>query len=125
MPKKVKSEEIKEKSKKTVKAPEYLPNIYTGFTGQYPEIARALDNLAEVCQKSGPLDKKTSELFKLGVAIGVNSEGSVRSHARRALEEGNSIDEIRHAVLLSITTAGYPHAMAAYKWVEEVLEKNQ
>ncbi len=125
MPKKDALIKSQEKDQKPVKDLEYLPGIYTGFTGQYPEISQALDNLAKICQKSGPLNKKTSELVKLGVAIGLNSEGSVRSHARRALEAGSSADEIRHAYLLSMTTAGYPHTMAAYKWIEEVLSKNR
>jgi alkylhydroperoxidase/carboxymuconolactone decarboxylase family protein YurZ len=40
--------------------------------------------------------------------MGLNSEGGVRSHTRRALEEGVTADELRHAVLLTFTTAGFP-----------------
>jgi 4-carboxymuconolactone decarboxylase len=68
-------------------------------------------------------DKKTSELIKLGMAIGINSEGAIRSHTRRAMREGISTDEIRHVVLLAFTTCGFPHTIAAFKWVEEVLDK--
>ncbi len=101
----------------------YLPDVYKGFYRQFPSVGKAIDNLAEVCQKAGPLDSKTAELIKLGIAIGINSEGAVRSHARRALAEGISADRIRHVVLLAFTTAGFPHTIAAHKWVEEVLEK--
>jgi alkylhydroperoxidase/carboxymuconolactone decarboxylase family protein YurZ len=81
--------------------------------------------LAKACHNAGPLDKKSRRLVKLGIAIGINSEGGVRSHARRALQEGISPEEIRHAVLLAFTTAGYPYMIAAYQWVEEVIRSHQ
>jgi len=101
----------------------YLPDIYKDFIKQYPEIYKSYDDLANRCHKAGPLDKKTRRLVKLGIAIGMNSEGGVRSHARRALEEGILPEEVRHAVLMAFTTIGFPNMIAAYQWVEEVLEK--
>ncbi len=101
----------------------YLPNIYTEFQQQFPEIARAYDELAVKCHSGGPLEEKTRRLIKLGIAIGLSSEGGVRSHTRRALEEGITADEIRHAVILAFTTAGFPTMIAAMKWVDEVIKK--
>jgi 4-carboxymuconolactone decarboxylase len=101
----------------------YLPGTYMEFIRRYPKISKAYADLSNSCHKAGPLDKKTRRLVKLGVAIGINSDGAVRSHTRRALEEGISPEEIRHVVLLSFTTAGFPYMIAAHNWVEEVLEK--
>jgi alkylhydroperoxidase/carboxymuconolactone decarboxylase family protein YurZ len=101
----------------------YLPEIYQDFRKRFPEIARHHDTLAQSCNNWGPLDSKTRRLVKLGIAAGLNSEGAVRSHVRRALEEGISPDELRHAVLLAFTTAGYPAMNAAIKWAEEVIGK--
>src|SRR4030042_5124326 len=101
----------------------YLPEIYKEFQKKFPEIAKAYDGLALSCHRAGPLDKKMRRLIKLGIAIGINSEGGVRSHARRALGEGISADEIRHAVLMATTTAGFPTMIASMKWVEEVIKK--
>jgi len=103
----------------------YLPEIYKDFVNQYPEISKSYDDLADACHKAGPLDKKTRRLVKLAVSVGMNTEGGVRSHARRALQEGISPDEIKHVVLLSFTTSGFPNMIAAYKWVEEVIEKSK
>lgn len=103
----------------------YLPGIYKEFQQQFPEVTKAYDELAAKCHHWGPLDEKTRRLIKLGIAIGLNSEGGVRSHARRALEEGISADELRHAVLLAFTTAGFPMMMAAMKWVDKVIEKHK
>ena len=101
----------------------YLPNIYREFQQRFPEIAEAYDELAVKCHGWGPLDEKTRRLVKLGIAIGLNSEGGVRSHARRALAEGVTSDELRHAVLLAFTTAGFPTMIAAMKWVDMVIQK--
>jgi 4-carboxymuconolactone decarboxylase len=101
----------------------YLPDVYKDFIKQYPDINKSYDSLANSCHKAGPLDKRTRRLVKLGIAIGMNSEGGVRSHARRAIEEGVSPDEVRHAVLMAFTTAGFPHMISAFRWVEEVIEK--
>ncbi len=103
----------------------YLPDVYREFQQKYPEIVKAYDELALKCHCWGPLDEKTRRLIKLGIAIGLNSEGGVRSHARRALEEGASADELRHVVLLAFTTAGFPTMIAAMKWVETVIEKHK
>jgi alkylhydroperoxidase/carboxymuconolactone decarboxylase family protein YurZ len=101
----------------------YLPDIYKEFKKQFPEVAEAYDELALKCHRWGSLDAKTRQLIKLGIAIGLNSEGGVRSHARRALQEGIQGEELRHVVLLAFTTTGFPAMIAAMKWVEEVIEK--
>jgi 4-carboxymuconolactone decarboxylase len=101
----------------------YLPDIYQEFKQEFPDIAAAYEELAVKCHSWGPLDEKTRRLIKLGIAMGTNSEGGVRSHARRALEEGITVDEIRHAVMLAFTTTGFPTMIAAMKWVDEVIEK--
>jgi 4-carboxymuconolactone decarboxylase len=103
----------------------YLPNIYKEFQRQFPEIAKAYDELALKCHGWGPLNEKARRLIKLGIAIGLNSEGGVRSHARQALAEGVTTNELRHAVLLAFTTVGFPTMIAAMKWVDEVIDKHE
>ncbi len=49
----------------------------------------------------------------------------MKSHTRRALAEGITADEIRHAVLMALTTAGFPTMIGALKWVEKVIAKNK
>ena len=104
---------------------DYLPEVFKDFQKQFPDLAAAHEDLALKCNNWGPLDEKTRHLIKLGIALGLNSEGAVRSHARRALEAGVSADELRHAVLLAFTTAGFPVMMAAMKWVNEVVGKHK
>jgi len=103
----------------------YLPEIYQEFKQHFPEVVKAYDALAATCHQCGSLDQKTRRLIKLGIAMGLSSAGGVRSHTRRALEEGVSPDELRHAVLMVLTTAGFPTMIASMKWVEEVIEKSR
>ena len=104
---------------------EYLPDLYKEFRHRFSDISKEYDNLAIKCHKWGPLDEKTRRLVKLGIAIGLCSEGAVRSHTRRALESGATPDEIRHVVLLSFTTIGFPNMNAAIKWIEAVPGMNK
>jgi 4-carboxymuconolactone decarboxylase len=99
-----------------------IPRTHRRFREVYPKVAEAYERLGQVTQELGPLDKKTRELVKLGVAVGNRHEGAVHSHTRRALDEGASPDEIRHAVLLSLTSVGFPNMIAAMTWVEDILD---
>ncbi len=102
-----------------------LPQAYEQFRKDHPEIWRAYDALGGAVHGSGPLDKKQRELIKLALAVGARLEGAVHSHTRRALEAGASAAEIRHVVLLGVTTLGFPHTVAALTWVEDDLEVDQ
>jgi alkylhydroperoxidase/carboxymuconolactone decarboxylase family protein YurZ len=100
----------------------YLPKPYTDFTETYPEITEAYQALAAAChERGGPLDGKARHLIKLGIATALQSEGAVKSHTRQSLENGASEQEIRHAVILALTTCGFPGTVAALGWVSEVL----
>ena len=98
-----------------------IPPTHRRFREAYPEIARAYEELGRATQEWGPLDKKTRELVKLGVAVGNRHEGAVHSHARRALDAGATPEELRHVVVLALTTIGFPNMTAALTWVEDVL----
>lgn len=100
-----------------------LPRSYEAFKRSYSEIWQAYDRLGGLSHKAGPLDEKSRELVKLGISIGAKLEGAVHSHAARALEAGATAREIRHVVLLGLTTLGFPSMMAALTWVEDVLKK--
>ena len=101
----------------------YLPKAYENFSDKFPEILKHYQQLGKSCRESGPLDEKCQNLIKLGIAIGANSRGTVMSSSRKALASGATPEEIIHAILLSLTTIGFPNMIAALGWVDEVLEK--
>ena len=103
----------------------YLPKKYKNFAEDYPEIFNAYKEMGTLARESGPLDEKTQNLVKLGIAVGSNSRGGVMSHTRKALETGATKEEINHAILLSLSTTGFPTMIAAMNWAAEVLEKSE
>jgi AhpD family alkylhydroperoxidase len=99
------------------------PSFYKKASKQFPEVMSAAAALGTTLRTAGPLDEKTTHLIQLAAAAAMQSEGSVCSHTRRALEVGASPEEISHTLLLLITTIGFPQAMAAMSWAQEVVEK--
>ena len=102
---------------------EFLTFSYKRFKKEFPDIEKEYDRLGKKCHASGPLSEKMRRLIKLGIAIGSESEGAIRSHARRALALGVTPEEIRHAVLLGLTTIGFPKMIAALNWIHEAFEE--
>ncbi len=82
----------------------------------------AVEQLGEAVRTEGPLDQKQGHLIQLAAAAAIRSEGAVHSHTRRALEEGATSDEIRHALLLLVSTIGFPTVVAALSWAEDLLK---
>lgn len=99
----------------------YLPEVFRRFGTEYPDVTRAYEELAAQLHASGPLTDRERRLAKLGIAVGRESEGAVRSHARKAVAEGIEPAAILQVAVLGITTAGYPAAIASFQWIGEVL----
>jgi alkylhydroperoxidase/carboxymuconolactone decarboxylase family protein YurZ len=102
-----------------------LPSAAREVSQNYPAIWKSYTDLGAACSQAGPLTGRTLRLVKLALAIGVGSEGAVHSHARRALEEGITIEELRHAALLAAPTMGFPQAVKALRWIEDVFAADQ
>jgi 4-carboxymuconolactone decarboxylase len=101
------------------------PEKYRTLEKQYPELFTALEALGENVKKVGPIEEKNAQLIQLAAAAASRSEGAVHSHTRRAIDAGASREEIHHALLLLISTIGFPHAMAALSWAGDVLEESK
>jgi len=88
---------------------------------RHPQLLDAVDALGTAVGKAGPLNEKVRQLVQLAAAAAIRSEGAVHSHARRAVEAGASVEEVRHAILLLTSTIGFPTVMAAMTWADDVL----
>jgi AhpD family alkylhydroperoxidase len=99
------------------------PSFYKKVSRQFPEVMSVVAGLGTTLRTAGPLDEKSTHLIQLAAAAAIQSQGSVCSHTRRALEVGASPEEISHTLLLLITTIGFPQAMAALSWAQEVMDK--
>jgi 4-carboxymuconolactone decarboxylase len=99
---------------------DYLPEVYQQFERRYPTVKEAFDALGAAEHDAGPLAEKERRLIKLGIAVGAESEGGVRSHVRKLLGIGVSEEEVLHTIILALTTIGFPATNAALSWAEEV-----
>lgn len=98
-----------------------LPSAYERFQREYPDVWEAYDALGAAAHAAGPLDARSRQLVKLALAVAVRSEGATHSHVRKCLEAGIRAEEIRQVVVLAIPTIGYPAAIAAMTWVDDIL----
>ena len=98
-----------------------LPKRFTDFVKAYPDVGKAYNELGHAVGAAGPLDAKTRQLVKVGIAISAGLEGGTHSHVRKALEAGATPEEIRHAALQCLTTIGFPAMMKGLSWIDDVL----
>jgi AhpD family alkylhydroperoxidase len=98
-----------------------IPQNFQDYQKMFPELFKSYANGGELARASGPLDEKTTQLIQLAAAIGGRSEGSVHSHARRALAAGASHQELFQVVNLMISTVGFPAAAAGFAWIRDIL----
>jgi len=98
-----------------------LPKPYQAFRIDYPSVYAAYEALGAAVSNAGPLDAKTRELIKLGMAAANGSETGVESHTHRALEANATVHEIEHAVMLGINTLGFSTMMAALTWAKQAI----
>jgi AhpD family alkylhydroperoxidase len=101
-----------------------LPSSYQNFTQEHPDVLRAYEALGVAAAQEGPLDEKTRELIKLGMAAASRSVSAVHSHTHRALEVGARPEEIEHAIILGVTTLGFPTMMAALSWAKAAMQSD-
>lgn len=100
---------------------EKLPKHYMSIRERFPEYGEALGNLGEAVRNTGPIDEKNAQLIQLAASAAIRSEGGVHSHARRAIKNGASEEEVYQAVLLVTSTIGFPNVAAAISWVNDVV----
>ena len=99
------------------------PGHYLRLRARHPAYFAAVENLGEAVHHAGPLDARTLHLVQLSAAAAIRSEGAVHSHVRRALSAGATAEDIRHALIATTSTIGFPNVLAALSWSDDVLEK--
>lgn len=100
---------------------EKLPDIIEELRAESPEVWERYEALEKALAAAGPLDERTQRLVKLALALGARQEGAVHSHARRALRQGVTREELLQVALLGVTTLGWPHATTGRAWILDVV----
>ncbi|MBX9880166.1 MAG: carboxymuconolactone decarboxylase family protein [Candidatus Obscuribacterales bacterium] len=99
-----------------------LPKAFMDFQKDYKEVFDSYDQLGNAAKKAGPLSKREIALVRLATAAGARLEGAVHAHCRRALDEGLTAAEIRQAMILGVTTLGFPSMMANLSRANDILD---
>jgi len=95
---------------------------YDWILNNFKTVMEKQEDLGRTLREAGPLDEKTSQLIQLGAAAALRSEGSVHSHVKRAMKAGAAPEEIYHAIILLISTIGFPATAAALSWARDIIE---
>ena len=96
------------------------PVTHDAFVKAFPELAQAWETVG-AAGRNGPLDEKTARLVKLAVAIGCQQEGAVHASVRKGLAMGITREELEQVIALAAGTLGFPRAVAAYTWIQDLL----
>ena len=97
-----------------------LPGAALNMSREYPKVWESFQQLGEEASRAGPLDARTRRLIHLALAIAASSEGATHSHARRAISEGITPEELDHVAVLAITTVGWSQAIKGLTWVRDI-----
>ena len=100
-----------------------LPGAARGIARKHPDLWKAYQRLGEQASRAGPVDARSRRLVHLAYAIATGSEGATHSHARRALAEGITAEELEHVALLAITSLGWSNAVKGLTWVRDVTQR--
>ena len=92
-----------------------IHEVYTVFKAEYPELAKQIDATSHALRvQGGPLDERTCALVKLAAAAASRHQRAVETHLAAARDAAVGEAEIEHALLLLVTTCGFPTFMEAY-----------
>src|SRR4051794_30595733 len=88
----------------------------------FPGVMDAYSGLRRALEATGPLTRRERELIMLaGFTVG-REEGGYRAHARFALENGATPEEVRQATLLVFGASAPIELVAeAINWADEVI----
>ena len=97
-------------------------NNYDWLLNRFGQVIEKHQELGKSLREAGPIDEEDSQLIQLGAAAAIRAEGAVHSHVKRALKAGATPDEIYHALLLLMSTIGFPATAAALSWARDIIE---
>ena len=101
------------------------PKFYRDTKAEYPEVFEHYEGLSREARRAGPLNAREVALVKLAMAIGAGLEGASHSGVRKALAAGCTPEDLYHVAILGMTTIGFPSAMRARAWVDDVVKATE
>ncbi len=102
---------------------EDIHQVFTRFKAEFPEVYARHEALGkEIHEKVGPLGENSRWLIKIAISAACNHQRALATHIKKAKAAGVADEEIKHALLLLIPTAGFPAFMKAYAVLNNVVD---
>ena len=96
------------------------PQTVTELTGDLrnlrggaPEVMKAFSNIANAALATKALDEKTKELIALGISVAIRCDDCIAFHAKAALKQGASREEVMDALGMAVYMGAGPSVMYA------------
>jgi AhpD family alkylhydroperoxidase len=90
-----------------------LKNLRSGA----PEVMKAFAVIAQAALAPKALDRKTKELIALAIAVAVRCDDCIGFHAKAAVEQGASSEEVAETLATAIYMGAGPSVMyASHAW---------
>ena len=83
-----------------------------------PEVMKAFSAMAAAATAGGTLDTKTKELIALAIAVTIRCDGCVAFHAKAAVEQGATREELMETMGMALYMGAGPSLMYAAQAVE-------
>ena len=83
-----------------------------------PDVMKAFTAIAQAATKANALDAKTKELIALAIGVAIRCDDCIAFHAKAALEQGASREEVLEALGMAIYMGAGPAVMYASHAIE-------
>lgn len=90
-----------------------LSALLRNLRGGVPDVMKAFAGIAQAATNSKALDAKTKELIALGIAVAVRCDDCIAFHAKAAVEQGATTDEVSETLGMAIYMGAGPSVMYA------------
>lgn len=87
-----------------------------------PEVMKGFSQMAQAALKTEALDTKTKELIALAISVAVRCDACITFHAKAAVREGASDQELAETMGMAIYMGAGPSAMYAAQTLEAVAQ---
>lgn len=96
-----------------------------------PDVMKAFAGIAQAALQKNALDTKTKELIALAIGVAVRCDDCIAFHAKAAVDQGATSDEVLETLGMAIYMGAGPsvmyaaHALQAYQqFADKAAEKN-
>jgi AhpD family alkylhydroperoxidase len=95
-----------------------------------PEVMKAFAGIAQAALAKNALEPKTKELIALAISVAVRCDDCIAFHAKAAVDQGATSDEVHETLGMAIYMGAGPsamyaaHALEAYKQFSDAKHSN-